>query len=164
MATKKRTAKKPDPAPAAAESAALPAALQLDDAPPTAVPAVEPPAAEPAASEEAGFRRHVAEQGQAVLAETTGRTVAWQDPREGPAVAPAVIAVEVPMADEITGYTPRHVEARLTVDQATALQRLRVALAAAGARTQTAASGSARPVQSAADAVRWLLDRLGEAK
>lgn len=159
MATK-RAKKKPDTA-GAADSAALPAALQLDDGPPAAGPAAESPAVETAPTEEAAFRQHTAKQGRAVLAETTYRKIAWQDPRQGPAEAPAVIAVEVPLAS-IAGYTPRHVEARLTVDQATSLQRLRVALAAGGARTYTAAAGSPRPVQSAADAVRWLLDRLAD--
>jgi hypothetical protein len=41
---------------------------------------------------------------------------------------------------------------------------VRRALEATGARVYTAAAGSPRPVQSAADALRWLLDGFASAE
>jgi hypothetical protein len=129
---------------------ALPSVLQLDEA---------SPVAEPAPDEAAGFRKHVAQ-----LGETHVRKLPWRDPRGEPGEATAVVAIEVPMAGPGTGYATRHVECRLTVAQAAALGRLRRALEATGARVHTAAAGSPRPVQSAADAIRWLLEGIARAE
>lgn len=131
----------------------LPSALQLDDA----LPAAEPTPGN--AGDLAGFREHVAE-----LGETHVRKLPWRDPRAEPGEAPAVVAIEVPLADPGTGYATRHVECRLTVAQADALGRVRSALEATGARVHTAAAGSPRPVQSAADAIRWLLEGIASAE
>jgi hypothetical protein len=127
----------------------LPSALQLDDA----LPAAEPTPGN--AGDLAGFREHVAQ-----LGETHVRKLPWRDPRAEPGEAPAVVAIEIPLAEPGAGYATRHVECRLTVAQADALGRVRSALEATGARVHTAAAGSPRPVQSAADAIRWLLESI----
>ena len=132
---------------------ALPSVLQLDDAPPVAEPTPDND------GDAAGFPEHVAE-----LGETHVRKLPWRDPRGEPVEAPVVVAIEVPLADPGRGYATRHVECRLTAAQATALGRVRRALEATGARVYTAAAGSPRPVQSAADALRWLLDGFASAE
>lgn len=72
-------------------------------------------------------------------------------------VALRSVSVSAPMVLEVSGYVGRHVEARLTAKQGEALKKLLEGLKAEFARVE-----GGRAVSSTADAVRWLLERLGE--
>lgn len=74
------------------------------------------------------------------------------------------VSMVVPMAqlpEEVLVNAPRHVELQLTVRQRRGLKRARVALRASGAEVH-GRQGEPRRVESTADAVRWLLEQLGE--
>jgi hypothetical protein len=78
-----------------------------------------------------------------------------------PPVEPAkikTVVIEVPLvdADLAEAYLSRHVEARLSRDQAENLRKLFLALDAGGARL-----ANGRRVIRAADALKWLLEQIG---
>lgn len=77
-----------------------------------------------------------------------------------PAVALAAIA-DVPLGRlDPAAYRSRHVEVgHMTPDQATALKRLAIGLDQQGARL-----ANGKHIDSNADAVRWLLEQLGDAE
>lgn len=69
-----------------------------------------------------------------------------------------LITVEAPLGDLIPDqYEPRHVDAHLTAQQARALRRLRNGLDERHERLR-----GGKVVQTAPDAVRWLLEQLAE--
>lgn len=61
--------------------------------------------------------------------------------------------IDVPVSEHEHGYCQRHVEARLTQKQAETLRAIR-----SGLDGQKMLNG--RYVQSAADAIRWILDQI----
>ena len=66
--------------------------------------------------------------------------------------------ITVPLGDLEAGqYNPRHLDLRLTVQQAASLRRVYV-----GLNDGHAQLADGRHIDSAADAVRWLLERVGE--
>lgn len=67
-----------------------------------------------------------------------------------------IVLVEVPLGEIGSGHRPGHVEFWLKPPQAETLQRLVVAL-----RDKRAVTSEGREIRTAADAVRWLLDRIG---
>lgn len=87
------------------------------------------------------------------------QTVLDQNGAEFDDVMPGML-VEIPHLAELpeSSYRPTHVEARLDPPQAEALARLFQTLDEGGLRLK-----SGRRVTSSADAVRWLLEAVGEA-
>lgn len=67
------------------------------------------------------------------------------------------VLVEAPMGKPGTGYLSRHVEARLDVPQAESLKGL-----LAGLRDARAELANGREVLTAAEAVKWLLEKLSD--
>ncbi len=112
------------------------------------------------------FQQHVAEAGNRICREGLVKAAATAErlrAAQAAALAPERVAIEIPLAADDDGYVCRHVEARLTAGQARALRRLRRALEDAAARVPVG-TGRSRPVQSAADAVRWLLEAASNAE
>jgi 2-keto-4-pentenoate hydratase len=70
------------------------------------------------------------------------------------------VRLTVPLAELEDGYAARHVDLQLTQRQRKNLRRLRVALHERGEKIQGRSGQQTRHVDSAADAVRWLLERL----
>ena len=86
------------------------------------------------------------------------------EPQEARAVEPVLVGLEVPLMEiPEGGYVTRHVEVqRLSLAQARTLKRIQCACLATGTRLT-----NGKPVQSGADAVRWLLEQVdvqGEAE
>lgn len=78
---------------------------------------------------------------------------------EAVATLPASAIIEAPLGSLDQGYLPTHVEARLTTPkQRASMRRLLRGLLQAGERLD-----DGKLVQSNADAVRWLLEKLGAA-
>ena len=70
---------------------------------------------------------------------------------------PASVVVEVPLGPLDQGYLSRHVEARFTNEiQRSAMRRLTNGLRQAGEKLV-----DGKPVTSHADAVKWLLEQVG---
>lgn len=65
------------------------------------------------------------------------------------------VVIGVPLGELGNGYLSRHVEARLTVQQATAMQRVTL-----GLRDRRAVMGDGKEVRTQADAVRWMLEAI----
>lgn len=76
-----------------------------------------------------------------------------------PAVSPRVAVIELPLGDVGNReYLSRHVESRLkTQEQQLAMKRLLRGLQRTGATTK-----DGKPVQRPGEAVRWLLEKIGE--
>ncbi len=66
------------------------------------------------------------------------------------------VTIAVPLGETGNGFNPAHVEVWLKPPQAEVMQRMIVALRD---KRETIADG--REVRTAADAVRWLLERIG---
>ena len=80
-----------------------------------------------------------------------------EEPIEEPAVPIRDRVVTVPLFDgPLTGYVSRHADARLHHSQARTMRRLWLALDERGERL-----ANGKRIHSQADALRWLLERVG---
>jgi hypothetical protein len=109
--------------------------------------------------------RILAEAVQSKAVTTRLRKPALVHPIEADSPPPPVIVIErrietvtlsVPLGEIGMGYMPSHVEFWMKPPQAEALQRLVVAL-----RDKRITTAEGREVRTAADAVRWLLEKIG---
>lgn len=148
---KNASTRKADPNREPPVDAQVPAELALDDAPP-------PPSAPEALQ---STRRHLEELGEEEIANYPGGERAKQPPPPATTSSrpPATLPIAPPTAG---GHRSRHVELRLSNEQAEFLQRLRRGLEDAGAKVPTPGRRSPRYINSTADAVRWLLQWMAE--
>jgi len=156
MAKRKKTncPAPPDPT----ERNQLPAELALDDTPPP----------KPPGQALRDTQRDIEQQGQQVIddypspaSHAASQAEAEQTPDRHAELAPglATVSITIPLAPEPSGYLQNHADFRLSRDQAVAMRRLRGALEQSGARVPMPGRG-ARPVQSLADTLRWMAQRV----
>ena len=158
MAKRKKTNRPAPPNPTPAESNQLPDELALDDTPPP----------KPPGQALRDTQRDIEQQGQQVIddypspaSHAASQAEAEQTPVRDAELAPglATVSIEIPLVPETRGYLQNHADFRLSRDQAVAMRRLRGALEQSGARVPMPGRG-ARPVQSLADTLRWMAQRV----